>query len=128
MPAPAFIDGKPIIKYDETQNQTGVITAGTNNTKVCTLTTQRGMRAFVIRLSQSWDAGLDPNVTWRLQVNKVNRYPYEGSTVQISSPDSDAWIVPLEVPEATDVDLVMDLAGSVNGKLTGRIGLAYIDK
>lgn len=128
MPAPQFIEGQPIIKYDEVQLQSATITHGTNNTKICGLTTQRGMRAFVIRLSQAWDAGLDPNVTWYLRVNQVNRYPFEGSTVQISAPESDAYIVPLEVPEATDIEIYADLAGTVDGKVTGRLGVAYIDK
>src|SRR5205823_8892791 len=68
MPAPQFIEGKPVIKYEEQYKQSAVITAGTNDTRQSTITIQRGMRAFIIRLSQAWDAGLDPNVTWRLLV------------------------------------------------------------
>lgn len=128
MPAPQFIDGKPIVKYEEVQKQSATITHGTNNTQICTITSQRGMQAYVIRLSQAWDAGLDPNVTWYLRVNKVNRYPFEGSTVQISAPESDAWIVPLAVPEATEIEIIADVGGTVDGKVTGRLGIAYVDK
>lgn len=128
MPAPQFINGKPITYYHETQQQSATINAGTNGTQICTLTTLRGVRAYVIRLSQAWDAGLDPNVTWYLRVNQTKRFPYEGSTVQISAPESDAWIVPLEVPEATQVEILADVGGAVNGKVTGRLGIAYIDK
>lgn len=128
MPAPQFIDGKPIVKYEEVQKQSASINAGTNGTQICIITTQRGMQGYVIRLSQAWDSGLDPNVTWYLRVNRVNRYPFEGSTVQISAPESDAWIVPLPVPEATDVEIIADVGGSTNGKVTGRLGIAYVDK
>ena len=58
MPAPQFIEGKPVIKYEEQYKQSAVITAGTNDTRQSTITIQRGMRAFIIRLSQAWDAGL----------------------------------------------------------------------
>jgi hypothetical protein len=128
MPAPQFIEGKPVIDYDEVYTQSVTITAGTNDTRQSKITTRRGLRAFIIRVSQAWDAGLDPNVTWRILVNKVARYPWEGSTVQISAPEQDAWAVPKEVPEATDVEFSFDVGGAVNGKVTTRLGIAYIEK
>lgn len=133
MPAPQYINGKPIVKYEEVYKQSGTIlgNAGNNALTQSTITTQRGLRAFVIRLSQAWSAGMDPKVTWRLLVNKVRRFPYEDSTVQISAPESDAWIVPLEVPEATDVEMNFDVNGATpanDGTITTRLGIAYIEK
>lgn len=128
MPAPQFIEGKPIIDYDESYIQSGTIAAGTNDTRQSKITTRRGLRAFIIRVSQAWDPGLDPNVTWRVLVNKVARYPWEGSVVQISAPESDAWVVPKEVPESIDVEISLDVGGAVNGKVTTRLGIAYIEK
>lgn len=128
MPAPQFIDGKPVIDYDEQYDQSATITPTVNDTRQSRITTRRGLRAFIVRVSQAWDAGLDPNVTWRILVNKVARYPWEGSVVQISAPEGDTWTVPKEVPEGVDVEFSFDVIGAVAGKVTTRLGIAYIDK
>ena len=121
------IQRSEIIDYDETYNTLSAVHAAT--TEIFSFQTKPGKKPYLIFVGNAISSGGGSFVKFRLQVNRANFYPFDGSLNQWAPPESNYDIpVPLELPVSCSVRVVAENSDPTNDyDATARIRIVYVD-
>lgn len=121
------IQRSEIIDYDETY-ATVSATAG-STTEIFRFQVKPGKKPWLSFIANNIAPGGGNYVTFKLQVNRADFYPFNGSLNQWAPPESNYDLpVPYELPTSCEVRVVAVNSDAVNAyDATARIRIVYTD-
>lgn len=122
-----YPDKNQIIDYDE--KYATVTAAVSADTEIVRFQVKPGKKAYLSFVGNAVDSAGVNSVTFILQVNRGNFYPFDGSLNQWAPPESNYDLpAPYEIPTGSEVRVIArNSSGSTTYSATARIRIIYTD-